>query len=206
MTIMTWDRRTGMIITTTTATNRLVKTGTIIGLAAVASLAAAAYWWSNSAERGSIAKGTSLTANATAADSPSAGSTPTATGPDPRAQLKTAIPDIVRLLEANDFATYLQEYMPPDKLAAMIKATNLTFDQIVTTAKTNPVFQRQAHLEVAILKTLGGITPAVNAAGDEATYPINPANFSSYTIPGDPRIPSGVNFVKITGQWHLITE
>jgi len=202
MTIMMKAARHAGTIIPVTATNRPVKTRTIIGLGLAAALAGVAGWWLNAAKRGpTIPSPTKLSGAATAG----ADATLPA-DPDPRSELKTAIPDIVRLLEANDFATYLREYMPPDKLAAIIKETKLTFDQIVAKAQTDPAYQQQAVLEVAILKTLGGVIPAVNAAGDEATYPINPANFTSYATPGGPRIPSAVAFVKIAGQWHLITE
>jgi len=131
---------------------------------------------------------------------------------DPQADLKTAIPDIVRILRANDLMALVQNYTPPDKLTPrLLQQAQKTADQLQAAQamaaslppdiqeRINHPFEQMAKGYEVII----GQVPTMNAAGDEATYMV------SMPGPPDPNTGDSVStpvpqtFIKINGKWYM---
>lgn len=139
---------------------------------------------------------------------------PAATKPvaadNPQKDLKTAIPDIARLIKRGDFPNYTRTYLAPDKLKQMpASSIGHSLEQMVqdpALAKTSQFsdFLQQMHQildgEAKAWEALESQTPAYNQAGDEATF--TKAKLSA-SPPYAWSEKETVVFVKINGLWYL---
>jgi hypothetical protein len=125
---------------------------------------------------------------------------------DPQADLKTAIPDIARLLRAGDTVGFRQTYTPPDELAQLgpqyIQQLQARVQQRQAQAAQDPDLQQELQKinegAAEAWEAIEDQTPTFNAAGDEATY--------QYMLPGVGDAPGAQVprvFVKIDGKWYL---
>lgn len=111
------------------------------------------------------------------------------TGPDPRADIKTAIPEAIRLLEAKDYANFIKSFMPPSQLSQM----PIPVDQLAAMMSADPSAAAQFQTMIDVLKRIQTLTPTMDASGNKATYTLDP--------------PAGnekqVSLVKENGLWYL---
>ncbi len=125
---------------------------------------------------------------------------PPAKSTDPQADLKTAIPDIARLLLAGDLATYQKTYTPPDRL---------DFDtlQAIQDAQNHLdidlSFQQYIAVEAQRFVAIETQTPKYNDAGDEATFTFPETMYPDVDGPLDEQ---PIYFVKINGKWYVSGE
>ena len=105
---------------------------------------------------------------------------------DPQADLSTAIPDLIRLAQAGNFAAVYQIYVPPDVLAKMSPDELAQRIQRMQSAAQSPAGQAQMQ---AMLTT----PPTYDEAGTHATIALPPGS------------PSGdaMTFVKVNGHWYV---
>ncbi len=125
---------------------------------------------------------------------------------DPQADLKTAIPDIVRLFRAGDDAAFEQTYTPPDKLdperIQQLQAQQQQIrDMVAQDPRMLPMMQSGIDTAAQSYEALETQTPTFNASGDEATYMLTRLKVSNgKVVLGDTQIP--MTFVKINGKWY----
>lgn len=105
---------------------------------------------------------------------------------DPQADLSTAVPDLIRLAQAGNFAAVYQMYVPPDVLARMSPDELAMRIQRMQTASQTPAGQMQMQ---AMLAT----PPTYDDTGMHATIAL-PAGSPS----GD-----HITFVKVNGRWYV---
>ncbi len=127
---------------------------------------------------------------------------------DPQADLKTALPDIARLLRSGDWLVVDQTYTPPYKLTPEVMQEFLDAKQIEQASLVGlaPDLQqtilrgRQQIQEEAAqdIEDLESQTPTYNDAGDEATY------LYTARVMGKPADhPERKTFIKINGKWYI---
>jgi len=113
--------------------------------------------------------------------------------------LKTAIPDIARLLRAADSVGFMKTYLPPDDLAKIddqrLQATQEAGDR--AGFSINPSLLKAKESLALAVEDLESQRPTYNDAGDEASYEILMPGFEGQ----EPYYLSMV-FVKINGKWY----
>ncbi len=117
---------------------------------------------------------------------------------DTQAELKTAIPDIVRLLRAGDPVDAYKTYTPPNEFNAQAAQQMQELQlQAQATAVQDPELRQlmqKAQAEIVqAYEALEEQTPTLNATGDEATY--------MFAMPRTGIQP--LTFVKIDGKWYI---
>jgi len=120
---------------------------------------------------------------------------------NPQADLKTAIPDIVKWLRAGDTYTIKKNYMlpgtyPPERQEQTVRS--LTYIASSTDPDFRAQMQKIDERQAREYESFENQTPTYNATGDEATY----------TYKEDPLLDGGdslltVTFAKINGKWYL---
>ncbi len=122
---------------------------------------------------------------------------------NPPADLKTAIHDIVRLVQANDTITLWQTYMLPEKLTPEVLQElqdSITREQNAT-PQMKALYQRIREGSIQAFEDLETQTPTMNEAGDEATY-----NFTLPSPGGGPGTVVPRTFIKLNGKWYFKDE
>jgi hypothetical protein len=136
--------------------------------------------------------------SAPAAVPPPVAESPPNPNADPQADLKTALPDIVRLLREGDRVGAYKTYCPPDELNPRdIQQMQELLMQSLAAAAQDPGLQQlmqknQDEFSLAF-EALEDQTPTYNDAGDEATY--------KFANPSEGEEP--LTFVKIDGKWYI---
>lgn len=121
---------------------------------------------------------------------------------DPQSDLKTAIPDIVAMMREGDLAKFYETYCPPEKFSlGMLQVAQR--NQENQAAETDPqmlqIIREIRDLSAKSYEALEEQTPALNVAGDEATFQYTP-----YGTPGfPPPEPRPLVFIKINGKWYF---
>ncbi|HVU37766.1 MAG TPA: sigma-70 family RNA polymerase sigma factor [Opitutales bacterium] len=82
---------------------------------------------------------------------------------DPRLSLSTAIPEAVRLLQAQDLVGFYNEFVQPQRL----DMTGVQFDALVRQDKN---FQQDIDELTQIFQSLQALTPEMDASGERATF------------------------------------
>jgi RNA polymerase sigma factor (sigma-70 family) len=119
---------------------------------------------------------------------------------DPQADLKTAIPDIVRLLRSGHQVAFLQTYFPPgtidpqyierlQKYQQQVQAIFAQHPEALSAQVDQQVQQQGVEYAAEYYEAIEDQTPAFNDTGDEATYN-RPTNGTMV-------------FVKIDGKWYI---
>lgn len=121
---------------------------------------------------------------------------------DPQTDLKTAIPDIARLLRSGDTLGFRQTYTPPDELAQLGPQYIQKLQALQAQAAQDPDLQQELQKisegAAEAWEAVEDQTPTFDAVGDEATY--------LYMLPGVGDAPGAQVprvFVKIDGKWYL---
>jgi len=120
---------------------------------------------------------------------------------DPQGDLKTAIPDIARLIRSGDQVTRYQTYSPPDKVDPKLIPQFIAMQQeLETLANQNPQMrqdmQTRRDSDAQSFENLLNQTPTFNSIGNEATF-----SRTGETPSGNPGI-KRVTFVLIDGKWY----
>jgi len=115
--------------------------------------------------------------------------TPAPSGPDPRAEVKTALPEAIRLISAKDYSGFIKEFMPP----SAAKASGMTAEQMASMVAMAPQAGESFAKLLPALQAVKDLTPTMDASGNKATYTLNPPI-------GDIK---DLNFVKEDGLWYL---
>jgi len=117
---------------------------------------------------------------------------------DPQAELKTAIPEIVRLWREGKIVELRLTYNPPGRISPeMIQILQVMQRENDDIIAAHPDLQQTYHdameANAKPYEELEGQIPLYNAAGDEATYQLRQEDgtYASRT------------FVKINGKWYL---
>lgn len=105
---------------------------------------------------------------------------------DPQADMSTAVPDLIRLAQAGNFAAVYQMYVPPDVLAKMSPDELAMRIQRMQTAAQTPAGQMQMQ---AMLAT----PPTYDDTGTHATIALPAGSPSGDTM----------TFVKVNGRWYV---
>jgi len=132
---------------------------------------------------------------ASASSDSSAPAASSATAVSPQAELPTAFADLAHDYRSGDIKTLLEDYMTPDTYAAMAPGG---MEQIVQAVAQDPNAPRRFELQAEMFDSMEDQTPTYNAAGDEATYDIQPPpeltdqNHQTWQL----------HFTKINGHWY----
>jgi len=113
-----------------------------------------------------------------------------ATGPDPRADLATFVPEMIRMLEAKDYISFLKSSMSPSDLAQM--PAGMSPDILLAGVSQDPGFATEMDQVLQALKAIKDQTPTLDATGNKATYTLNPPI-------GDHK---DLSFTKENGLWY----
>jgi len=142
------------------------------------------------------------------ASQPSVSTNATPDSADPQADLKTALPDIVRLQRTGDLVKLYQTYLQPNRLTPefMQQLLDSLHRQQDSLAQADPDLQqrllriRQQIQEEAAqdVEDLESQTPTYNDAGDEATYVYTPRVLGEMSTEQEQK-----KFIKINGKWYL---
>jgi hypothetical protein len=109
----------------------------------------------------------------------------TASKPDPREKVETAIGAAIHLLESKDYRTFLLQFSPPDQVKARGGSAE-AWDAWVE------YFSTQADSVLAALKYARTQTPTYDAAKTTATFPLK----------GEAG-PKSLKMVKIGQYWYI---
>ena len=119
---------------------------------------------------------------------------------DPRADLKTVLPDFVSLIRKEGWMSAYLSYMAPARLAAIPPDAKDNLLESAARYLLTPAGQQVAAATAQQYEDLEVQTPTLNETGDEATYFIQP-------LPPSPAEPAGsarpITFVRIDGKWYL---
>ena len=135
---------------------------------------------------------------------------------DARAGLDTAVKDMIGLLDANDVGGFILKYASPKALAGLAQsfsqsrakaaefrsANNLpqlpeqSFEDSIR-ALGSTALAPYGKILLTELKGLQALTPKLNAAGDEATFTLDPA--LSANLPGNPET---ITLHQENGHWY----
>ncbi len=121
---------------------------------------------------------------ATAAQEAAARSQP----PGVRAKLETAIPEAIRLLEANEHLKFLKTFVAPDDLQQMLSRAQAPLEDAA-----KGFAARGAGRLLTVLKAIQRTTPQLSANGNTAVFMLEEP------IDGLGRI----SIVKIDGLWYV---
>jgi len=106
---------------------------------------------------------------------------------DPRQSLDTAIPEAIRLLQAQDLVGFYNEFVQPEK-------PNVSAGQFDALVRQTPNFQQKIDELVQMLQSLQGLTPELDDSGKKATFKgIKQSNGVSIDM----------NFSKRDGLWYF---
>jgi hypothetical protein len=106
--------------------------------------------------------------------------------PDPREKVDTAISEIIRLVEAREYATFIQKYAPPDDLKKIL--ANKSLDELV-----KEFAQKNAARLIKVLRATRGLTPIVEENATKVTY--------HFKEPIDGK--ESIIFIKIGKFWYI---
>ena len=115
-----------------------------------------------------------------------------------RTELATTIPELARLIDAQDFETLMQDFMPPDELSALLASVGtpgapMTLETLAGRMRQNPKVMQQMANASKFMAFLQTQTPTFDPSGESASYPI-------------PKVVNGqntINFVKVGGYWYV---
>jgi hypothetical protein len=118
--------------------------------------------------------------------------------PSPRAELATTIPELVRLIDAQDFETLMQDFMPPDELNALLASVGtpgqpMPLGVLAERMRQNPRVMQQMAAAAQFLNYVQTQTPIFDATGNIASYPMGKV------INGQ----NSLTFVKVGGYWYV---
>jgi hypothetical protein len=82
---------------------------------------------------------------------------------NPREKLDTAIKEAIRLLEAKEYAAFLEQFMVPDELKEITRKKPL--DEFA-----KEFAERKAGDMLKVLKSLDGLKPTLDESGTTATF------------------------------------
>lgn len=102
---------------------------------------------------------------------------------DPQEQLKTAIPEAIRLLEAKEHKKLIQKFAHPDEVKKIIQ--NSSLDEVA-----KQFGEGKAAELLKVLKEVKDQKPTLNADGDQATY--KPKSGGRQVV-----------FAKVGKLWHI---
>jgi hypothetical protein len=122
--------------------------------------------------------------------------------------LKTAIPDIARLLRSGEQVAFLQTYFSPEQLNQLdpqfIERLQKKQQQEQADFAQHPedrrvqedhqILQQECEGAAEIYEAIEDQTPALNDTGDEATYNTSMGGTMALTT---------IVFVKINGKWYV---
>ncbi|HTB63681.1 MAG TPA: sigma-70 family RNA polymerase sigma factor [Opitutales bacterium] len=121
--------------------------------------------------------------------------TSSATVNDPQAELSTALPDLITLIQNGDLFTAYMRYMPPSYFASMPQNVKDQLAQQEANLLADPNTAPRRQQLVQALQAMQTLVPTMNAAGDTATYDLPfPA--------GNPDVQK-ISFIKVDGKWYL---
>lgn len=106
--------------------------------------------------------------------------------PDPREELATAIPEMIRLLEAEEYETLITSFASPEDLKRITEQRSI--DEIVKGFR-----EGRAQTLLAILKAINGQKPELDEAGTTATF--------THGVKQAPR--ETIAFKKIGKYWYI---
>jgi hypothetical protein len=106
--------------------------------------------------------------------------------PDPREKLETAIPEAIRLLEAREYRTFIEQFAVPDELKQVLGQG--TIEEL-----TRSFAKENAQLALRVMKQIVGARPTLEADGTRATFELKEA------VEGK----KSITFVKIGKYWYL---
>ncbi len=108
--------------------------------------------------------------------------------PDPRSKLETAIPDAIRLLEAEEYVNLLKQYVAPDDLKKITEKASLEEFAV-------RFGEGKAEKLLAVLKAIKDSQPELNAEGTLATF----------TFPEELQVGSRnkIEFAKVNNLWYI---
>jgi hypothetical protein len=111
--------------------------------------------------------------------------------PDPRQKPETAVVECIRLLEAKEYKSFLQEFTPPDTLALLLSMPNMTIDDIAKEAG-----EKQLPELLQALKAIKDVKPEVSSDGQKATFTLTEpvAGHNSFSL------------VKIGKFWYMTPQ
>jgi hypothetical protein len=104
----------------------------------------------------------------------------------------------VRLIDAQDFETLMQDFMPPDELNTLLTSVGspgqpMPLAALAERMRQNPKVMQQMAGASQFLSYLQTQTPTFDATGESASYPM-------------PTVVNGqnsINFVKVGGYWYV---
>ncbi len=123
---------------------------------------------------------------------PGTAAAPTAS--DPQAELSTAIPDMVNLIQSGQLLTAFKRYIPPSYLAQMPQPVIDQLEQQEQNLLADPKAQQRRLRVVQVLQTMQGQAPELNSDRDRAVYHDESAP--------DPDLRQ-IAFIKVGGKWYL---
>jgi len=110
-------------------------------------------------------------------------------GPDPRADIKTALPEAIRVLIAKDYAGFIKEFMPP----SAAKQAGMTPDQMAGMIAMAPQMGDSMAKLLPALQSIKDQTPTIDPTGNSATF----------TLSTPVENQNNITFVKENGLWYL---
>jgi len=118
--------------------------------------------------------------------------------PSPRAELSTMIPELARLIDAQDYETLMQDFMPPDELTAMLADCGqpgqpMALADMANRIRQDPGMVQKMAAASKFMAYLQTQTPDLDETGENASYPM-------------PMVVNGkntINFVKVEGNWYV---
>jgi hypothetical protein len=116
----------------------------------------------------------------------------------PRAELASTIPELVRLISAQDFETLMKDFMPPNELKDVLMVDGqpgppIALGDLAERMRQNPNFMQEMAGAAQFLTYLQTQTPTFDATGESASYPMpNPVNGQT-----------SITFVKVGGYWYV---
>ncbi len=112
---------------------------------------------------------------------------------DAQSELNTAFSDIINLVQSGDFYTAFERYVPPDVQAQISEEEKAQLKQEMA---SDPPPPEELQMFVGVIQTMQGQSPALNDAGDRATYQVSdPTGRSTQT--------QAIVFKKIDGKWYV---
>ena len=113
------------------------------------------------------------------------------TSADPRADLTTAIQDIVRIASQGDYTALVETNIKPDQQGNVNPAIREMMVQQMRNLAQTPAGQQQMRDLVTEMQAIQFVTPVFDATGDHATFNLPPG------MAGPP-----VLFVRVNGLWY----
>ncbi|HVU37511.1 MAG TPA: hypothetical protein VHC95_04200 [Opitutales bacterium] len=111
------------------------------------------------------------------------------TGPDARLDIKTALPEAIKELEAKDYATFFKNFIPPSQVSQM----PVPPEQMAAMISSVPGAADEFDKMLAALKQVQNLAPTIDPSGNKATFTLNPPIGEHKDI----------SFVKENGMWYI---